>query len=42
MRSDQAGGRDQLKSTLETDPSRANEVRSGRRQGATKEYTLIA
>ena len=24
----------------ETDPSKANEVRSGRRQGATKEYTL--
>ena len=23
-----------------TDPSRANEVKSGRRQGATKEYTL--
>ena len=24
----------------EADPSRANEVKSGRRQGATKEYTL--
>ena len=24
----------------ETDPSRVNEVKSGRRQGATKEYTL--
>ena len=24
----------------ETDPSKANEVRSGRRQGTTKEYTL--
>ena len=26
----------------ESDPSRANEVRSGREQGATKEYTLTA
>ena len=26
----------------ESDPSRANEVRSGRGQGATKEYTLTA
>ena len=34
-------GRDPDHTDHETDLSRANEVRSDRRQGATKEYTLI-
>ena len=37
----QATGPLEIPGWPETDPSRANEVRSGRRQGATKEYTLL-